>query len=46
MRYALCLMVIAMIGCGGAPARHPDDDVSATWTPGDDAPLEGSTEEK
>jgi len=39
MRRALFALVLALslAGCGGA--RPPDEEISASWTSGDDAPL-------
>ncbi len=35
---------LGLIACGGSPAP-PDEEVSATWTSGDDAPLETPEDE-
>ena len=39
---ALAMLTLASLlaACGGAPPPRADDEVSATWTAGDDAPLE------
>ena len=38
---ALLLVASLLPACGGGAApTHADDEVSATWTAGDDAPLE------
>ena len=38
----LLLISVMLVGCGGPP---PPEEVSATWTSGDDAPLEGPAED-
>jgi hypothetical protein len=35
----LVLVLSAALACGGEPPRQ-DDEVTETWTTGDDAPLE------
>lgn len=46
MRWLLCMLVLAITtACGGAPVptRHSGPDVvTAEWTAGDDAVLEGA----
>lgn len=38
---ALLLLASLLSACGGGAApTHADDEVSATWTAGDDIPLE------
>lgn len=37
MRTALIILALLLPACGGAA---PDEEVSASWTSGDDAPLE------
>ena len=42
-RWIVGLSVLVAIGCGGAPsAPRGPDEVTAEWTSGDDAPLEGA----
>ena len=43
-RIALAVFVLALAACGGAPAQ-PEEEVTATWTSGDDAELESPPEE-
>jgi len=40
--WILLALVAALTACGGG--APPAEEVSATWTSGDDAPLEGSGE--
>ena len=42
MRAWILAAALAFVSaCGGPPPAEPDEDVSAAWTAGDDAPLEG-----
>lgn len=45
IRGAALLALWLVAGCGGGPAPAPHDDVPATWTAGDDAPLDGASAE-
>lgn len=42
MRAWLVAFALTLAACGERP---PDEEVSATWTSGDDAPLEGDEAE-
>ncbi len=42
MKRALLVMIVLAAACGG-PSAPPPDEVTETWTSGDDEPLEGDT---
>jgi len=39
-----CVLVVLGAACGGG--TPPEEEVTASWTSGDDAPLEGNEEEE
>ncbi len=43
MRTALITLALLLAACGGAV---PDEEVSASWTSGDDAPLEEADDDE
>lgn len=44
MKNVLIALVLgfALAACGGSPPPPPEEEVSATWTSGDDDPLEAT----
>lgn len=43
-RWLAVVGLVVAAGCGGAPSTPPQEAVTASWTSGDDGPLEGPSE--
>jgi predicted small lipoprotein YifL len=46
VRAWVLLSAVSLAACGAARPEAPPDEVTETWTTGDDAPLQGAAEER